>query len=326
MKWISRSLKFEYTMKHLILTNTTFNTLITAFSDNLKAKGYSKGSQQMLPACVQEFLYRMEEQLIYDLKGITAQNIQEHYQYLCNRPNDRRDGGLSPSMLGHHVYSIRTFFAWLEQIEGIEVNPFTGLDFPRPYSPPRKPLSKDQIKKLYEACENDRDRALLGVFYACGLRRSEGQDLNTVDISYSEAKLIVKEGKFKKRREIPLHPKVLEHFRIYQMHFWQPLVRMNSNDRYAFLLNNEGTRMSGTTANNRIKYLAKKVAIVDASLHHLRHSVATHLRENGMKLEQIMEYLGHSSLDVTQGYLEGYRINWQWQQKHQRKLQYRSNI
>jgi len=219
---------------------------------------------------------------------------------------------LSSSMLGHHVYAWRVFFAWLESIEAIYVNPLTGLDFPRPFSPKRHALLQEEIQKLYAASEQPRDKAILGLFYACGLRRSEGVALNNRDIDYTNGKLIVREGKFDKRREIPLHPKIISHFREYRdSQRIQLIGNTYSEDAAAFLINNYSLRMTGNAANDRVKYLAEKAELQKSiSLHHLRHSVATHLKENGMKMEQIKEYLGHSSLDVTQGYLEGYSSRW----------------
>src|SRR5258705_8027949 len=158
-------------MKHLSLTHPAYDSIHHAFSMYLKARGYSLGSQSMLPACIKEFLFLMEQNCIWELKNITPSDVQSHYQFLASRPNQRKPGGLSPSMLNNHVFAMRTFFAWLEQIVGIEASPITGLDFPRQFTPPRKPLSRESIKLLYNACESERDKALLGIYYACGLRR-----------------------------------------------------------------------------------------------------------------------------------------------------------
>ena len=65
---------------------------IKAFRIHLKRLGYSQGSQNMLPTCIAEFLAQMEAQGITDLKQIESHHIQSHYNYLCERPNQRREG------------------------------------------------------------------------------------------------------------------------------------------------------------------------------------------------------------------------------------------
>lgn len=299
-------------MVHLVIHSEQYNQLLEALTVFLEAKGYRKGTRYSIHLCIKELLYKLEERFVNVVRDIDQQHLQEHYQYLTIRPKVRTDGSLSSSMLGHHVYAWRVFFAWLESIEAIHVNPLTGLDFPRPFSPKRRALLQDEIQKLYAASEQPRDKALLGVFYACGLRRSEGVALNNRDIDHTNGKLIVREGKFNKRREIPLHPKIISHFREYRDSQRVQLIGNRYNeDAAAFLINNYSLRMTGNAANDRVKYLAEKAELQKSiSLHHLRHSVATHLKENGMKMEQIKEYLGHSSLDVTQGYLEGYSSRW----------------
>jgi integrase/recombinase XerD len=299
-------------MVHLILRSSQFVALLEAFKTHLNAKGYKQGTKHSHYICVKELLYKLEENCLSEIRDINAEHIQEHYQYLMHRPKQKRVGALSSSMLSHHVYAWRTFFAWCERIEAIKLNPLAGLDFPHGSSPERIAFSQEEIKKLYQYAETPRDKALLGLYYACGLRRTEGVNVTMQDVDFNSNKLIVREGKFAKRGEIPLHPSVVTHFKEYTESHRKVLLSMNTKETPTqFLLNNLGMKMTGDMANGRVQYLAKQAGIKRViTLHHLRHTIATHLKENGMKLEQIKEYLGHSSLDVTQAYLEGYSIRW----------------
>lgn len=299
-------------MVHLILHSEQYIALLEAFKTHLNAKGYRANTKHSHYICVKELLYKLEESYLTEIKHINSGHIQEHYQYLMHRTKQKRSGALSASMLSHHVYAWRVFFAWCERIEAIRLNPLAGLDFPRGGSPTRVALSQEEIKKLYAVAETPRDKALLGIYYACGLRRAEGVNLTISDIDFVSKKLIVREGKFAKRRETPLHPAVMEHFKEYAETHRKNLLSMNEKQNTThFLLNNLGVQMRGEMANSRVQYLAEQAGIKKViTLHHLRHTIATHLKENGMKLEQIKEYLGHSSLDVTQAYLEGYSIRW----------------
>jgi integrase/recombinase XerD len=304
----------------------TAAAILQGFQRDLKVKGYKASTEQMLVTIIKELLHQLESRCIFQIDKVTSEDILEHYYYICARPSFRSTGKLSSSMLNHHVYAMRTFFSWLEQMKAIDSNPMLTLNFPRKFSTSRKSLTKADIKMLYQTCEDDRDRVIMSLFYACGLRRTEGTDLDCKDIRYTECKLIVREGKFSKRREIPLNSKAMEYLRSYQATQRESLVAQNEPDlRQPFLLNNFGKRMTGSSCINRLKYIAGKAGLQQSkiTLHHLRHSIATHLKENGMPIAQIQEYLGHGSVDVTQGYLHSYRINWNWQKKHKQKMRFK---
>jgi integrase/recombinase XerD len=226
----------------------------------------------MLPSMLRDFLYRMEATGVWRLDLIGPQEIQDHYMYLYDRPNARRGGGLSSRMLGHHLFALRTFFVWLVRLEAIPFDPMTGLDFPRPTSPGRTALSEEEVQAIYAHCSTPLDRALLALYYGCGLRRQEALDLDLQDVDLLNARLTVRAGKYAKRREIPYPPRVAEDLCVY-VRYERPLrVRLQETDgRRAFLLNSQGRRLSGSLANKRVQALAHAATITSAvSLHHLR--------------------------------------------------------
>jgi integrase/recombinase XerD len=185
------------------------------FKIHLQRLGYSKSSQSMLPTCVAEFLSCLEVKGIYHIHEIEPNHITEHYEYLSTRPNKRKPGGLSSRMITHHIYAIRLFLNYQEQIGNITDNPISGLSFPPPVGEQREILTIEEIKQLYEATETYRERAILGLFYGCGLRRNEGVELNVRDISFNSSLLYVRDGKGSKRRVIPLNGKVKNDFKNY---------------------------------------------------------------------------------------------------------------
>ena len=110
----------------------------------------------------------MQERGISQIKWIEPQHIQSHYQYLTKRPNQRLKGGLSASMLRHHIYAIQVFFKWLVHLEAIQINPISGLEFLKSDHTPRIALKREEITAIFEASENHRDRAILALYYGCG--------------------------------------------------------------------------------------------------------------------------------------------------------------
>ena len=291
---------------------TRKSTYTEQFKIHLGRLGYGKSSQSMLPACVYEFLDKLEEIGIYHVNDIQAQHIQTHYEYLTQRPNRRKPGGLSSRMITHHLYAIRLFLNYQEQTGVITENPISGLYFPKPESKEREILTVDEVKRLYENCETHREKAIIGLFYGCGLRRSEGVALNVKDISFGSSLLYVREGKGNKRRVVPINEKVkddlknyLDHERFAKKH----ASTEHSRSEVAFITNSIGKRANGNSLN-----LAFKIILVRSSfplsgereggfsLHNLRHSIATHLLENGLSVEYVRDFLGHKHLEATQIY------------------------
>jgi len=274
--------------------------LINRFKTHLERLGYSKTSILMLPKCVKEFL---EVQQVRELTSIIPAQIQHHHEYLQTRPNKRRPGGLSESHINHHIYALKTFFKWLEANGEIRINPISGLEFPSPKTKPREILTPEEVRKLYETCENYRERAILSIYYGCGLRRTEGIKLDLKDVHFRTGLLYVREGKGAKRRVVPMSKQVQDDLKTYAYK-----ERKAKPGETAFLIGQMGKRLSGDMASKILKALLEQAGIKkEVSLHSLRHSIATHLLESGMSLEDVREFLGHSHLEATQIYAKVYQ-------------------
>jgi site-specific recombinase XerD len=165
-------------------------------------------------------------------------------------------------------------------------------------------FTKAEIKALYEAIGIDtlglRDRAMLAVYYGCGLRRSEGLNLDVKDVLLDRNLLYVRKGKNYTERYVPMTAAVKEDLKEY-IECARPMLVKTST--HALFLSQNGTRVIGETMLERLHQLKEKAGIgKDAALHSLRHSIATHLLQSGMELEKIKQFLGHSSLESTQIY------------------------
>jgi len=172
-------------------------------------------------------------------------------------------------------------------------------------------LSKGEIEKLYQACETLLDRAILGLFYGCGLRKSEAEALNIKDINFRGRLLYVRSGKGKRRRVVPITGNVEGDLKNYYLQERIRMLRKSSDPKRekAFILNSQGGRMLGQNFWRRIRYLVLKAGIESPgriTLHSLRHSIATHLLAGGLSVEQVRDFLGHTNIESTQIYT---RIN-----------------
>jgi len=252
----------------------------------------------MLYKCVQEFLHRQEQQDIFDLNQITSSDIEDHHVYLQHRPHRRKSGTLSEMMIYHHMYALRVFFNWLEQLQAIEENPMSSLEFSQPRHEQRTILTQAEIKTLYEVCDTLKERAILHLFYGCGLRRREGEKLNVNDVQFRRKVLYVREGKGSKSRIVPLSETISEDLKAYLF-----LERKARYGEQAFIINKREMRMRGDGFNKVLKELQQRTTINKVvSLHSLRHSIATHLLEQGVSIEHVRDFLGHQHLESTQVY------------------------
>lgn len=269
---------------------TINNHLIEQFTTYLQELGYSRGSVYLLPHCIE----RLSEHQHPPLHQLTTDHLRAFYHWLKKCPNKRQGGGLSGYYINHHLYAMKMFYNWMERTGRLTTNPASTLDLPRLTGESRQPLSRMAISRLFASCEEVMETALLHVYYSCGLRRSEGMRLNTTDVV--EGLLYVRKGKGVKRRVVPLPPKVssaLSAARRFPRNYGES----------ALLINKQGDRMSGWSANRLLQQLCERAGINEkVSLHHLRHSIATHLLESGLAVEQVRDFLGHACLETTQHY------------------------
>jgi integrase/recombinase XerD len=299
-------------MKHLPLGREAHRAVHASFSRYLAATGYVATTCAMVEACVREFLHVLEGQDPGFLAEVGPEHVLDYHAHLMRRPRARGGGGLSSLMIGHHLFALRTFFAWLVRTGGLECDPMTRLVFPKGVAAPRCPLSREQVKGLFTASRNATDRAILILLYGCGMRRSEATGLDRSDVDLVHGKLVIRLGKYSKRRALPLSPQLLVGLARYcRSEPQRILARTKGADQAPFLLLPTGKRMTGDALNRRLKALARTAGITERVFpHRLRHSIATHLKENGMPVRMIQQFLGHASYEATEVYLSGQRMRW----------------
>jgi integrase/recombinase XerD len=275
-------------------------SIVNEFKNYVYLIGYSEGTRQMLPALVQEFL---EQQQINSIGYVAQEQVLAFYEWLHVRPLKRRSGALSEAMISQYVYALRTFFSWAEATGQIDYNPVSAMKFKQAGQNSRQPLPIAAIQALFEAAGTLKERALLHLFYSCGLRRSEGEALNIRDLHFRKQLLYVREGKGARRRVVPLTQKVAADMEAYYLQERCSSAVKHVQDENAFMLNQHGTRLQGEGYIKILNNLKDKAGIdMEITLHHLRHSIATHLLQSGMNLEYVRDFLGHRHLESTQIY------------------------
>jgi integrase/recombinase XerD len=302
-------------MKKLVLKNQSFIYIEKSFRDWLHTLGYSQQTVYNLPNHIRELFHYLEQNNIDHIKELDNEIIAQYYKGLKTRGNERLGGGLSNAYLNKHLQALYKFTQYLRQ-SGRIVLPYLNIDWERGNATELETLTVAEIQQLYKVtygyqentkweCLNARDRAILTVFYGCGLRRNEGYHLNLNDIYWDKGILHVKKGKGYKERFVPLNKTNLKYLEYY-VYDWRPLIIENKTEE-ALFVSQKGKRMASQSMALRLKLLQQRTNDItlqqkNVRLHVLRHSIATHLLQNGMPLEKISRFLGHSSLESTQIY------------------------
>jgi integrase/recombinase XerD len=256
---------------------------------------------------IKNFLHYVKQQKAKGLQDITPEQIQAWYKIKKQMIHPQTGKQLSASTLNHHQCALRLFSSYLYH---------TGqgsLDITLHNEPVgehhRSILTKEEITQLYTVAENSdkplQDKILLHLYYSCGLRRNEGIRLNIQDIFTDKGILYISKGKGYTDRYIPLPDSLTGDFTRYLN-----TLKRNSgqrNNATPLLQNETGKRVYTDYPGRRLKKLitaTENQNLIEKSpgLHSLRHSIATHLLQNGMDIELISKLLGHAYLDTTQIY------------------------
>lgn len=253
-----------------------------------------------------EFFAWIETQGLQSLGQIQYPHFIQYESYLRQRPNKVQGGLLGEKFINDQKWVLSKFFGYLQLTGKISQNPTSKLEirFPRD-SGQRTILSQGEIKEVYELA-NDFEKVWLGLCYGCGLRVMELRDLDISDIQLSEGVVVVRHGKGNKKRLVPMTLTMMDELRNYLKKRKKVITEPPTQ---ALFLHIKGGRMMPNTFNKYLKRLIMrsknevlKARINQISIHCLRHSIATHLIENGVKMEQVKEFLGHSHLETTEIY------------------------
>ena len=209
------------------------------------------------------------------------------------------------SSVSHLISTLRQFFSYLVNEDKIAVNPMIHIDPPKGSQHLPQVLTSEEVERLLEVPDLSkplgiRDRAILEVMYATGLRVSELINL-TMDELHLEMGLIQPLGKGDKERIIPIGEVAIEWLNKYMNGARLTLLKQQKS-KYIFL-NAHGRQLTRQGIWKNLKAIVVKAGITkNVTPHTLRHSFATHILENGADLRVVQELLGHADISTTQIY------------------------
>ena len=241
-------------------------------------------------------------------RGVTSpqdaqpDDLAEHIRHLS------RERNLQASSIIRHLASIRVFFRWLAAMDRIDHDPARLLERPTQWKKVPGTLSTREMRNLVEAPGPDhgrlwvRDRAILEVMYAAGLRASEVGAIRR-DEFHEELAMVTVTGKGSKQRAVPIGDPALEWTQRYIRDVRPSLVRKkDGRDRQRVFLSFSGRPLERVAIWQIVRKYAEIADLKDVHPHVLRHSFATHLLVGGADLRVVQDLLGHADIGTTQVY------------------------
>lgn len=218
---------------------------------------------------------------------------------------DMVNNGITNRSINRKISSLNTYFKYLMKVEQLSTNPLSSHKALKTEKKIQIPFSQIEIEKALSEItfENNfeglRDRLIIELLYATGMRRSELINLKLSDIDL-ESEVIKVLGKRNKERYIPLIDSVKENLKLYLIYRKEIA---GAADNQFFILSSKGNQISEHQVYTTVKrYFSLVTSKVKKSPHMLRHSFATHMLNEGANLNAVKELLGHSSLAATQVY------------------------
>lgn len=215
------------------------------------------------------------------------------------------DRGEKKSTIGRKLAAIRSFFQFCVRKHWMDDNPAKVVSTPKQDKPVPSFLTEEEMQKFLDLPQtatplDKRDRAMLELLYATGIRVSELVGIGLEDVKFAE-RLIRIRGKGKKERLVPFGRMAEKSLRSYLR--VRSMINKGRVEEIPVFLNYRGQKLSSRSVERTVdKYIRRSALKRKISPHSLRHSFASHLLSRGADLRVIQELLGHESLATTQKY------------------------
>lgn len=275
------------------------NTFLESFLDHISLeRGLSINTRKAYADDIGQFLAWLDQKGVTSLNQVSRKQILDHLMNMKAR-------GMSTNSISRHLVSIKVFFRFLQQEGMLDKNVTDTMDSPRLWKILPDTLSEKEVERLLDAPDlrkplGIRDRAILEILYASGLRVSELSNLQLSDLHIDDGYIRVI-GKGRKERVIPVARESAELLLLY-LEEVRPVLCDNPKLQNVFVSKRE-TALCRQRLWQIIKKYTKDAGIIkNVTPHTLRHSFASHLLENGAPLRVIQEMLGHADIATTQIY------------------------
>lgn len=284
-----------------------FADAITRFLTDRTVRNFSPRTVENNAYDLQVFVRFMAARRIDSVETVTRDALHDFQEWLCRAPGKN---GKMRGVRNQYQFTtlIKTFFGWLRTDGILAHDPAKALEYARlPQELPRQVMTPNEARKILEGIDTStahgyRDRAILEVFYATGIRCQELINLRVPDVNLEEELLRINDGKGKKDRVVPLSRIACRYIETYLKAVRPELANERSGDR--LFLSWRGHPLHRYNLNKMVIARAKAAGLKKHITCHIwRHTCATHLLKNQANLRHVQEMLGHACLSTTERYL-----------------------
>ncbi|MBG9450281.1 recombinase XerC [Cytobacillus firmus] len=262
-------------------------------------KNYSQYTIEHYQHDISDFFMFMSEQAISDLTKVEYQDVRIYLTNLFERKMSRKS-------VARKISSLRSFFKFLLREEIVAENPFALVSIPKAQKKLPEFFYEEEMKQLFDACESStplgqRNKALLELLYATGIRVSECSQIRLKDLDMHLSTVLVR-GKGSKERYVPFGSFAQDAIDTYINHGRKELLANGIMQENLFL-NARGGPLTARGIRTILDRIIEKSSLTGKiHPHMLRHTFATHLMANGADMRTVQELLGHAFLSSTQVY------------------------
>jgi integrase/recombinase XerD len=298
---------------------STIGNALADYLTHLESLAYSPSRLRQVHNTLEKLaLYLSEEHGVHHWREVIETHLTGFAVYAAERYRTWQGRPVSASTRSQWLVMIRSFFAWLRSTGRLLHDPAVRLPLPRPSRTLPYVPSEAAIARLIELPDLStavglRDLALMETLYATGLRHAEAHRLDLYDVDLSTRRLVVRQGKGRRDRIVPLTPQASHWLTRYLESARPELAARFSKKKtnqystitprqsVALWLGIHGRRLSYVTLARRIGHYARQ-AHLKVTVHTFRHACATHLLCGGASIRHIQQLLGHRDLNTTELY------------------------
>ena len=285
-----------------------FNELIDDYIEYLQSLNRAPATMKIKARRLRDFMKYAQGKGIEHVADVTGSIIFAFQKHLaCSK--DARGNINSVNARNKYVAVIKGFFRQLKHEGYLAHNPADDVEYAREAQKlPRAILTRKEVKKMLRQPDTHtvlgfRDRTILEVLYTTGIRRLELLQLTIEDVDLDSGLIMIREGKFKKDRVVPVGKIACRYLESYINGIRPELTRSDPSIRTLFL-SRIGRQMDPSTVKHLVNKYAKAAGIPHrVTPHTFRHTCATHMIRNRANIRHVQELLGHSQLTTTQMYV-----------------------